>query len=92
MKCKKCGNKISHNDILRATFWNWKTISCKECGEKYKISLLSKIAFALLIILPVPFVFGGNLNIQFIEFIALMIFYYVILFLLNPFIIKLNKL
>ncbi|MBK5261608.1 MAG: hypothetical protein JJE17_03420 [Peptostreptococcaceae bacterium] len=52
-ECIKCGNQFSYKEKFLSSFPVYKSIVCHVCGTKYQVSVLGRLFFGILIVLPI---------------------------------------
>ena len=83
-RCVKCKSKFSYKELMKF-FWgyNYNYLVCKNCKEKYDIKIISRIAFAILLVaVPISLIQALGIS-DSIATIGYLI-YSVILILLSP--------
>lgn len=50
-RCVKCKSKFSYKELM-TLFWNlnYDDLECKSCNSKYKLSIVSRIIFGILLV------------------------------------------
>lgn len=56
-KCKNCNMQFSWVNIYKSFWWGYKPIECETCNTEHRITVLGRIIFVSLTILPM-LVFG----------------------------------
>jgi len=51
-KCIKCGNQFSYKEKFLSSFPVDKSIVCHVCGTKYQVSVLGRLFFGIILVLP----------------------------------------
>lgn len=87
MKCSNCNSKFNYRLLLGAQFKSNK-LECPNCGDLFVITLLSRIIFSLLLVVPFPF-----FNLLFSSLgqgIVIYTIYLIFIILISPFIIRIK--
>ncbi len=86
MKCTNCNSNFNYTFLLSSQFKS--KIECSKCGYSFDITLLSRIIFSILLVLPLPFF--NTLFTSIIQGVVCYTIYLLVLILLNPFIIRIK--
>lgn len=62
-KCFKCHHRFSWGKIFKSNIFMYKPIQCSQCGTEHRITFLSRIVAAVVLVLPMYF-FGFYLGWQ----------------------------
>lgn len=60
-KCKKCHTQFSWKQIYQSFWWNYKPIICNQCRTEHKITIVGRLTFVSLTIIPM-LLFGNYLS------------------------------